>query len=182
MVKTGTAVPTATAVPMGTAIAVPVNNAGTMLQGRRLESAKSASKRIGGIAGIVLTLSSAPSITSGAGILECVTMVWLACFGVLLFLAEWDCMACVKKYFHFLRFRSGRAALAFLSGTFCLAAALDVDTCSQVYYYYGRSAYTLRYLIVAAVLFFAAGYNIRVSQHAREHKEDVAAASGTAMM
>ena len=41
---------------------------------------------------------------------------------------------------------------------------------SQVYYYYGRSAYTLRYLIVAAVLFFAAGYNIRVSQHAREHQ------------
>ena len=90
-----------------------------------------------------LTLASAPSITSGAGILECVTMVWLACFGVLLFLAEWDCMACVKKL-PTSRFRSGRAALAFLSGTFCLAAALDVDTCSQVYYYYGRSAYTLR--------------------------------------
>jgi len=172
-----TAVPTGTALP----VAIPVS---TLLEGKRLESAKSASKRIGGLAGVVLTLASTPSafMDGGGGLLERVTMMWLALFGLLLFLSEYDCMSCTKKYFHFLRFRSGRAALAFLSATLCLAAALDADACGGAYYYYGRSAYTLRYLAVAAVLFFAAGYNVRVSQHAREHKDDVAAASGTAMM
>mmetsp|Transcript_13815 Transcript_13815/g.28010 ORF Transcript_13815/g.28010 Transcript_13815/m.28010 type:complete len:205 (-) Transcript_13815:49-663(-) len=103
-----------------------------------------------------------------------VVMGWMAVLGFLLFLSELG-VEKVRTYLHLLSYRSGRAAVALMIGSICVAAApteLPIGTMGAGVSVQGNyvKQFKWEYLVIGLVVILGAFYNIRLTVRSKAHK------------